>query len=310
MITDIPEPNDFFISGWRFLDYAWSQAIDLLIDLQIPEDGYQPDTDEIKEFWELGRPKLITSLALVQQGIELLLKGCIAEVSPYLLISDQRNWDKFAKTDTPFSQFRTIDAQDLIKVYDTVRQHRLSEEFKKMVSELRQHRNIAFHSVSNSIAVEVSQVLISVFEAVDNLNYGKKWLKIHKEFLEKSPVSPFIDLEYYVKSQMMVEMEVIVNYFTPEHIEKYTGFRTKEKLYQCPLCKRAANKQGGKPNFAQMVIDETGSKSSLYCFCCCENLEAIEEVMKVNCQVSGCDSTFVDVYGECLVCGYKNELDD
>jgi hypothetical protein len=54
MITDIPKPDDFFISGWRFLDYGWTQAIDLLIDLQIPEDGYQPDSTDIEEFWELG----------------------------------------------------------------------------------------------------------------------------------------------------------------------------------------------------------------------------------------------------------------
>jgi hypothetical protein len=67
MITDIPKPDDFFISGWRFLDYGWTQAIDLLIDLQIPEDDYQPDSTDIEEFWELGRPKLITSLVIAER---------------------------------------------------------------------------------------------------------------------------------------------------------------------------------------------------------------------------------------------------
>lgn len=271
MITDIPKPDDFFISGWRFLDYGWSQAIDLLIDLQIPEDDYQPNSTDIEEFWELGRPKLITSLALVQQGIELLLKGCIAEVSPYLLISEQRSWDKFAKNDTSFSQFRTVDAQDLIKVHDTVRKYRLSEDFKKRVGELRQHRNIAFHSVSKSITVEVSQVLLAVFEAVENLNTGKRWLKIHKGFLEKISISPFTHLEYDIRSRMMLEMEILVEQFSPEDIEKYTGFRVQEKSYRCPLCERAANKRGGNPNFAQMITNEAGGEKFLYCFCCCEN---------------------------------------
>lgn len=311
MITDIPKPDDFFISGWRFLDYGWTQAMDLLIDLQIPEDDYQPNSTDIEEFWELGRPKLITSLALVQQGIELLLKGCIAEVSPYLLLS-VRSWDKFAKQDTSFSQFHTIDAQDLIKVHDTVREQRLSEDFKRRVGELRQHRNIAFHSVSKSITVEVSQVLFAVFEAVENLNIGKRWLKIHTDFLEKVPISPFTHLEYDVRSRMMTEMKILTEQFSPKDIERYTGFRVQEKSYQCPLCERAAFKLGGNPNFAQIITDKAGSANFLYCFCCSKNLEAVEEleVIRVNCKAPNCDSAFVDLYGNCLVCGYENELDD
>ncbi len=180
MITDIPEPNDFFISGWRFLDYGWSQAISLLIGLKIPEDGYQPTATEIEEFWKLGQPDSITSLALVQQGIELLLKGCIAEVSPYLLISDSRAWkNEFSRCDTPFSEFHTIDAQSLIKVYDTVRKQRLSKSFRERFDELKKHRNTAFHSVSRSITVESAQILLAVFEAVENLTGSVPLMQNH-----------------------------------------------------------------------------------------------------------------------------------
>ena len=306
MITDVPLPHDFFTSGWRFLDYGWSQAVELLIDLRIQEDEDQPNSSDVQEFWGLGRHNLITSLALVQQGIELLLKGCIAEVSPYLLIQPRPWPGKCDERDTPFSEFRTIDAQDLIKVYDTVRENRLSENFKRKVDYLRKHRNMAFHGINKSITVEASQVLIAVFEAVENLNNRKKWLEIHKNFLENTPIARFTSLDYPVKARMMKEMEIIVKEFTPEEVERYTGFRVKEKPYECPWCKRVAGKYGGKPSFAQIVIDKDASAESLYCFCCCENLETI----KANCQVSDCDSTFLDQDGVCLICDYKNELED
>ena len=197
-------------------------------------------------------------------------------------------------------------------MHDTVRKQRLSDDFKKRVGELRQHRNTAFHSVSKSLTVEASQVLLAVFEAVENLNNGKRWLEIHKDFLENSPISLLTCLEHEVRSQMMIEMEILIEQFTPEDIEKYTGFRVQESSYRCPLCEYAARKRGGKPNFAQIIADDIGNTKSLYCFCCCENLEAIEdiEIIKVKCQDPNCDSTFVGIDGVCLLCGYENELDD
>ncbi|WP_353930911.1 hypothetical protein WJM97_22065 [Okeanomitos corallinicola TIOX110] len=307
MITDIPAPDDFFCSGWRFLDYGWSQAIELLIDIRIQEDELQPDSTDIHEFWELGRHNLITSLALVQQGIELLLKGCIAEVSPYLLITQPQQWPgKCDKNDTFFSQFRTIDAQDLIKVYDTVRENRLSENFKGRVDELRKHRNMTFHGINKSTIVEASEVLRAVFEAVENLNSGKRWLEVHKNFLENTPISRINDIDYSVKYRMMKEMEIIVQNLKPEEVEKYTGFRVKEKSYKCPWCGRVARKYGGEPKFVQERVDKDGITKSLYCFCCCENIETI----KADCQSPDCDSTFLDEDGVCLICDHENELDN
>lgn len=102
---------------------------------------------------------------------------------------------------------------------------------------------------------------------------------------------------------MMAEMEVILEQFKPEDVEKYTGFRPQEKYYRCPLCERAANKRGGNPSFAQIVVDECRNIESLYCFCCCEDLEALKdiEIVENNCQSSDCDSSFIDVRGVCLV---------
>jgi hypothetical protein len=307
MITDIPAPDDFFCSGWRFLDYGWSQAVELL-RLDIPEDEDHPNSSDIEDS-ELARHNLITSLALVQQGIELLLKGCIAEVSPYLLITQPQQWPgKCDKSDTSFSQFRTIDAQDLIKVYDTVRENRLSENFKGRVDELRKHRNMAFHGINKSTTVKASEILIAVFEAVENLNAGKRWLEIHKNFLENTPMSGFTDIDYYVKAQMMQEMKIIVNLkeLQPEDVERYTGFRVKEKSYKCPWCGRVARKYGGEPKFVQERVDKDGITKSLYCFCCCENVETI----KADCQSPDCDSTFLDEDGVCLICDHENELDN
>lgn len=67
-------------------------------------------------------PSLSSSLSLVQQAIEFFLKGAIVDTSPYLLIVDEpRNWPAgCSMQDIPFANFRTLDAQDLPRVHDTV----------------------------------------------------------------------------------------------------------------------------------------------------------------------------------------------
>jgi hypothetical protein len=302
MIIDLPTSDDFFTTGWRFLDYGWSQSVGLLTKVEgtkeWDEEYYRQQAEQ--EFWELASPALVTSLALVQQGIELLLKGCIAQVSPYLLLAQPQNWPQ---KDVPFSAFKTIDAQNLVKVYNTVKSSKLSNEFEKAFNKSREHRNAAFHGVSNSITVPASEILRTVFMAVENLTADKKWLQIRRSILEKSPLITFSSLEHDINRQMMADMEVIVKTFSPEEVEKYTGFQAGEKSYHCPVCEYTSHKFGGKTYFTKVLTDSSTSIETLYCFCCCRNVEVITE----NCQNPICDSSMAGEDGKCLKCGYMNE---
>src|SRR5947208_1683386 len=118
MITEIPTAEEFEAIGMQMLNGAWDTGASLLVDLDEAEE-FNPYLEEVKEdYWNAARTQLSTGLASAQQGNEFLLKGRIAKVTPFLLIGSPRDWPGGCATKpVPFANFRTIDAQDLVKVH-------------------------------------------------------------------------------------------------------------------------------------------------------------------------------------------------
>ena len=211
MILDIPSSDDFMQSGIDFLNIAWVKIIKLLLDLEenkklLESEKYNEEdeedeltikllaysrmvaecTDEVifdqididtDQYWKKAQRILATSLSLIQQGTEFILKGYIAQVSPFLLLSrDSSNWtSKSQIEDISFSEFKTIDAHDLIKVYNavafrrlsennTIISHRLPEEFKQRFEKLRNQRNKVMHSVDKNLKLTSKDLLVEILE--------------------------------------------------------------------------------------------------------------------------------------------------
>ncbi|MBJ6750742.1 hypothetical protein [Geomonas anaerohicana] len=152
MILDVPSSDDFRNSGITFLNLAWDRVQEILNTLdQADIAEWDADDEESEEFWRSVQKPLFTSLALVQQATEFLLKGKIVEVSPFLLIAgDPRSWPKGCdKNHVQFADFRSVDAQDLIRVVNTVAHERLDDKLVTSIDELRGrqgdgHKNISF----------------------------------------------------------------------------------------------------------------------------------------------------------------------
>jgi len=120
-VTNIPTEEDFYTSGTELLDFSWDVVARLLTDIDEAE-YFGVDPEEISDnYWAAAKRRLTTSLAITQQGVEFILKGKIAAISPFLLITDApAKWPSpYEGEPIKFSEFRTVDAQDLIRVLDT-----------------------------------------------------------------------------------------------------------------------------------------------------------------------------------------------
>ena len=159
MITEIPSADDFKQSGIAFLNLAWDSAAQLHFQFEDAKEGYWYENEDAFEkevpdqYWAAAQRPLATAVTLVQQGLEFLLKGRIAEVSPFFLISrSPAEWPKgCTSSDTRFADFKTIDAQDLVRVHDTVASAKLSEEIVKKFEFLRRQRNTIMHTVDREV---------------------------------------------------------------------------------------------------------------------------------------------------------------
>ncbi|MDZ8108445.1 MAG: hypothetical protein RM338_22865 [Nostoc sp. DedQUE12a] len=332
MIVDVPTGDDFKAAGIDFLNLAWDIIISLLIKLKEAQDFYEEyyaDEDENEEisnyynlpsdeYWKKAQRHLSTALSLTQQGSEFLLKGHIATVSPYLLLSgDPNNYpSKSHERDVRFSEFKTIDAQDLIRAYNTVVSCRLPEDFKNKFEHIRSKRNTIMHTVDLNLSIEITNLFIEILEISHYLISPHSWIKYRKDFIEKEPDSVLYqqaELTEYNKIIYILSREVnlLIGILKPAETRKYFNFDKKQRRYICPYCydcafRKTYLEEGSyeMPRLAQLLPNESAS-TSVYCLVCSQT----SEVLREDCSNNNCRGNVIDEgYGICLTCG--EELED
>jgi hypothetical protein len=271
--------------------------------IQLDEAGYYGfDPEEIRDsYWEAAKRSLTTSIAIVQQGVELLLKGKIAEISPYLLISDQAaRWPSpYTGTAVDFSQFRTIDAQDLIRVHDTFASNLLDAEFSKNFHSRREQRNVIMHSTGKHVAVHVTEVIESILFAHKALFPQESWLSVRRSFLENDP-SIALGSGDYVTNNISHEASIIIQLLTPGQVKKYFSIDKKQRSYICPACLNLANTDAGFDYKLAVLRPKSAKATKLYCPIC----DAEHDVERINCSDDECLGNVLDANtGTCLTCG-------
>jgi hypothetical protein len=189
MIIDIPTKEDFYSSADDMVNEAWEKISNLAheyYELDSKNQFYLSSeyfTDEdvygLDQYWHHARPKLISALTLVLQSVEFKLKGLIADISPYLLITGStKNIPKADENGIrSFTQFHSIDAQDLIKVYEVFGDKQISPKFKKWYEDIRILRNKFMHTVDKSSDINPEIIFKGIVYAHNELNQGgSNWI--------------------------------------------------------------------------------------------------------------------------------------
>ena len=300
MIVDIPNENDFFEGGLSMLNLAWTAVASFYIDLEYSEiDEMDEEENAEQAYWKAAQQPISVALALAQQGIELLLKGKIAKVSPFLLLAGgSRDWPaRCNEKNIPFADFRTVEAHELIKIHDTISSNRVSESFKVQFENLRRLRNIIFHGVDKRLKLTGEDVFRTVLEAINCLYEPRSWIRLRRSYLENSPKSVVYS---YPSVELILISEALhlIKILKPSETKKYLGFDKKRRRYICYNCALECSDAGIEPKTA--ILDPNTSDSErIYCFIC----EKHYPVLRERCHQPGCRGNVLEAADRvCLTC--------
>jgi len=307
MVINIPTAEDFYSSGEELFNFAWDAIAKLIKNLDEAR-YYDVDKDEIRdEYWEGANRTLSTSLTVIQQGVEFFIKGRIAEVSPYLLISDplikKPGLYTEASVSVDFSKFKTIDANDLVKVHNIFSNTALSEALETKFNEMRERRNAIMHSVSKLNGLKVKEVLEYLLFMHREFFPTRTWAERRVHYLEQSPDAILFTEEFAI-SATHIEISETIKLLSQSEVLKYFRIEKNQRAYYCPKCKSEAYSDNPLEIQLARLCSKEPNEKKLYCPIC--NLQ--HPVDRVKCAEINESSCLGDVisseYKICLTCGW------
>ena len=310
MLIDIPEPTECNAVCIGSLNLAWESAYDLLFqEEQADMQTWDDDHSVTDQYWEAAQPALRNAIALIQHAHELGIKGKIAAISPYILISqDPSRWPSGANENVSFSEFRTIDAVDLPKTVALFAPTPLSPEFTSLYEEIRVKRNIFSHSIAKSQRVTAMDTIRYILRSFHELFPGERWTKHRLDHLSNNPTAVAYSSDHS-HPRLILEMERVVGELTPAEAKLFFGVAKKSRWYTCPGACRSELLDDDEfadrrdlPMQAQLVPPKTPGATNVYCFVCGDTTV----VKRSRCNSCPGDVLFHDGADDvCLCCGVE-----
>ena len=250
------------------------------------------------EYWAKSQPVLANAFGLIQQAMEMALKGRIASVTPFLLISrDPKDWPKGVDTGSvPFSKFRTLNAADLVTVHNTFSPVPLDEDFRTFWDTVRQNRNKIMHSVSPK-SFDPATLVRTVMTATRALFADVRWSQRLLDMEAEGKYAAY-GLDDGAQNVVMRQIEIAMRHLTPAENKRFFGYDAKRRSYLCPNCYYRADRdrQDSWPALAQFISKSPGERA-LHCVVCDETAE-VERIACINPDCQG--DVIYD--GVCLTC--------
>jgi hypothetical protein len=258
---------------------------------------WDSDGSVTSEYWEAAQEPLAIAITLLHQGCEFLVKGKICQVSPYLLLSQNPNkWPSdCAKKDVSFSDYRTIDAQDLSKVANTVCKDRLPDQFVTLFDSIRRDRNKLIHTAKSGVILTPYKILKDILNIYSNLFKSSDWLKQRRGYLSNN----FETIVYstdHINCYLNWELIKVFSLLKPGEVQKHFGYNKNQRAYMCPVCDCVE-----RFKIAQLKPNEPDS-TNLSCIICGKLIPIVRESCKY------CPGNVLDKSYQCLSCAAPNRI--
>lgn len=216
--------------------------------------------------------KVNNALALLQNSLEIFLKARIAEVSPFLLISDNtRSWPKQdAQGNISFSDFRTLDATELCKVADIVSVYKLPSSFVELYNRIRLERNKIIHLDYSQIRYKSSKMMTDTLVCYYALFNKIPWQAFRQIYLERNEIQhDYFDETILSHDNYLTEIDIMMDVLSDTELKTFLNFNQQKPLIFCPeCCYRTSKYYVGKYMYAQRQSDGT-----IFCIACATDYE-------------------------------------
>ena len=166
--------------------------------------------------------------------------------SPYLLIHNPAGTLPGSSIDSEisFAQFKTIAAQDIVKMITAFTDKCLSEPFQSRFQELRSTRNKIMHSIGKEISIEPAQLIEILLEVHSELFPDRRWPSDRMQFLDRSPVAHLGAVDF-TRNRVCWELEIVLNFLKPSKVKKFFSIEKDQRRYSCPSCLSEASRDAG-----------------------------------------------------------------
>lgn len=266
------------------------------------------------EFLGLAQPDLQLAYMLIQQSQEIALKAMICAVSPFLLLlgSDVRTWPK---SDADFSQFRTLDASDLVKVVNTVCPRSISDKFAGLYEETRRNRNQIYHQGTYEEELHPKTLLGILVRQYEELYQGRIWFRDVLVFERQTRHNVFFTDKFNARTAVLSKLATLFELLSNNQYLTLFGFSKKVRRYICHDCCYDASIEETEVAPQEVRTATLKGRDVVYCHLC----EKEYPVRRYRCRSDPCKSNVISADEEwadhCHLCGedqkeFENDDDD
>jgi hypothetical protein len=284
-----------------------TQAFHLLFEVYDKYDQYDDEVVRsevsMEDMWVHHNGTLRTSLILVHQAIEGLMKGSICRTSPLLLIDKpRRDWPSLPEAeDKDFDALYTIGGESLLTTFCAVNPVvSITAELIRFIEDIRQKRNQAIHG-TNVVGISAPYLLQRILTTFTIWFGPDVWHKELKKNLIENPLFGYYD----------ADVEEVISYKYLDFVEdligktelgKHISFPIKGRSYFCPACKNAMSSDYGELESKWAFLNPNLPTSKNVS---CINCHANFAVVRTNCDSEKCRGNVVfpdPTYPESILC--------
>ncbi|MEO6175665.1 MAG: hypothetical protein ABIP27_10995 [Flavobacterium circumlabens] len=231
MIKDIPNSIEYQNVGTECLLQAYDNICNV-------DNALSPETPREK-IWNYNQIVLRTSLVLIHQGIEGLLKSEICKKSSLLLIDRKRSdWKTLPNSgDESFSDFNTIGGDDLLKTfYACINLKDIHDDFPTHYEDIRIKRNKIVHGLGteNLNPEYVLKLILNSFTYL--LGKDSFWDSVLNKFYEHPGFEHEDSHVEWQDSNQYMRMEYLNAFLGKGELKKHFSVNITAREYLCPFC--------------------------------------------------------------------------